>query len=251
MSRHVGIALMLAGLIAAPAPRAGVEEPEFTSEFELDDCTLADTGENPYFSLEPGHQLVLEGEDDGEALRLEITVLGQKKLLKLDLDPDDGDSRATWVKTRVVEEREWKDGELVEVSRNFFARCKQTGDVYYFGEDVDIYEDGEIVSHAGAWLAGKNGARPGVIMPGTFLLGSRYYQEIAPGVAEDRAEHLAMGLDLELPAGVLDDCVHIVETSPLEPGAESVKFYCEGIGLVADGEAELVSYPDDDDEDRD
>ena len=47
------------------------------------------------------------------------------------------------------------NGELVEVSRNFYARCTQTGDIYYFGEDVDIYEDGVVVSHDGAWLAGK------------------------------------------------------------------------------------------------
>jgi hypothetical protein len=250
MRRYLGIRLVLAGLLLCPAAAgAGVEEPEFTTDFELDDCTLSDTGENPYFILQPGHQLVLEGEDDGEALRLQITVLNQKKWIKLDLDPDDGDGRLKWVKTRVIEEREWKDGELVEVSRNFFARCKQTGDVYYFGEDVDIYEDGEIVSHDGAWLAGADGARPGLFMPGTFLLGSRYFQEIAPGVAEDRAEHVAMGLELDLPAGVLDDCVRVVETSPLEPGSESEKFYCEGVGLVADDEAVLVSYPDDGEDD--
>jgi hypothetical protein len=90
---------------------------------------------------------------------------------------------------RVVEEREWQDDELVEVSRNFFARCKETGDVFYFGEEVDLYEDGEIVGHGGAWLAGRDGALPGIIMPGRFLLGSRYYQEVAPDIALDRGEN--------------------------------------------------------------
>ena len=54
------------------------------------------------------------------------------------------------VLTREVFEEEWIDGELIEESWNWFARCEETGDIYYFGEDVNIYEDGEI-SHDGAW----------------------------------------------------------------------------------------------------
>jgi hypothetical protein len=118
--------------------------------------------------------------------------------------------------------------------------------VVYFGEDVDFYEDGEIVGHEGSWRAGVAGAAPGLIMPGTFLLGSRYYQEVAPGVAEDRAEHVAMGLDVEVEAGDFTHCVEVLETTPLEPGAESEKTYCPGVGLVVDGDLELVEFGIDD-----
>jgi hypothetical protein len=104
------------------------------------------------------------------------------------------------------------------------------------------------VSHDGAWLAGKGGALPGIIMPGRFLLGSRYYQEVAPGVALDRAEHKTMGMKINVPAGLFDDCVEIIETSPLEPGHESRKIYCEGIGLVLDGAAELAELDIEDDD---
>lgn len=90
--------------------------------------------------------------------------------------------------TRVIEEREIENGELVEVSRNYFAVCKPSNDVYYFGEDVDDYENGEIVSHPGAWLAGIDGDKAGMIMPGKVQVGLKHYQEIAPGIAEDRAE---------------------------------------------------------------
>ena len=87
-------------------------------------------------------------------------------------------------------------------------------------------------------------------MPGgAFLLGSRYYQEIAPGVALDRAEHVEMGLDIEVPAGDFKKCVKINETTPMEPGALSVKVYCPGVGLVMDGDMELVSVSDQDEED--
>lgn len=95
----------------------------------------------PFFSLEPGFQLIPEGEEDGVDIGLTITVLNKTKTI-------DG------IKTRVVEERETHDGELVEVSRNYFAICNRDNSVVYFGEDVDFYEDGVIVGHEGSWRAG-------------------------------------------------------------------------------------------------
>ena len=139
-------------------------------------------------------------------------------------------------------ENEKADGELKEISRNYFATCLPWRDVYYFGEDVDIYEDGEIVSHEGAWLAGRFGAQPGIIMPDSgFLLGQRYYQEIAPGVALDRAEHVDTDLEIDLQAGNFEDCIEVTETTPLEPGSESIKFYCPGVGLVIDGDLKAIA----------
>ena len=211
---------------------------QYTTQFALDECSFSSTGRNLHFSIRPGDRLVLEGDDDGEPVRVVITVLNQTK--QITFLTDEGESLT--VTTRVVEEREWKSGELVEVSRNFYARCTQTGDIFYFGEEVDIYEDGVVVSHDGAWRAGKNGARPGLIMPGTFLLGSRYYQERAAGVAQDRAEHVKMGITVQTPAGTFEDCVEVVETTPLEPGSQSVKRYCAELGLVVDNAAKLVEF---------
>lgn len=76
---------------------------------------------------------------------------------------------------------------------------------------------------------------------GAFLLGARYFQESAPGVALDRAEHVAMDLEIEVKAGEFDDCVKIVETTPLERGSVSTKFYCPGTGLVIDGDLQLAA----------
>jgi hypothetical protein len=148
------------------------------------------------------------------------------------------------VDTRVVEEREFKNGVLAEVSRNFFAICSATNSVVYFGEDVDIYaKDGvTIISHEGAWRAGIDGAQAGIIMPGTFLLGSRYFQEIAPGVAMDRACNTKMNLTMVTSAGTFSGCVKVQETTPLEPGAVSMKVYCPGIGLVKDSSLRLVDW---------
>jgi hypothetical protein len=218
-------------------------EPAFTAKFPLKSCTFLPDGGNPYFPLKPGRQLyysnarcVASG-DCEELEELWITTEAQTRRIWL----GSGASRQLVI-ARVVEERETEDGELKEISRNFLSMCAPARDVYYFGEEVDIYEDGEIVSHDGAWIAGRNGALPGIIMPDSgFLLGMRYFQEQAAGVALDRAEHVGTGLQLTLPAGTFKGCIKTVETSPLEPGAESIKFYCPGIGMAVDNELELTA----------
>ena len=109
-----------------------------------------------------------------------------------------------------MEEYETEDGELEEVSKNFVADCNPMHDVYYFGEDVF---DGDGNPLPDAWLAGKDGARPGILMPDrAYLLGSRYFQEFAPN-AKDRGEHTSMGFEVEVPAGTFKNCVEMTETS--------------------------------------
>lgn len=216
---------------------------DFTRDFRVEDCSWSPRGEqNPFFSLQPGYQIVLEGEeeDEGEVVEIEAvtTVLRQKK--RITFESARGETIS--LKARVVEERESEDGELVEISRNWFARCVETGDIYYFGEDVDDYEDGEIVSHDGAWIAGENGALPGIIMPGTFLLGSKYYQEIAPGVAMDRGRNVDMGLEVSTSAGTFTECVAVIDSSFLDPEAEDLKIYCPGVGIVVDEDLTLTEY---------
>jgi hypothetical protein len=235
MRTHILAAVLGATLTVAAFARG---EKTYTDDFPLERCAFVAWGGNAHFILKPGRQLYYSNQQclaEGECEELEelwITVLDDIRTVRIQ---DDG--RPRWIRTRVVEERETADGELVEISRNFFANCRPANDVYYFGEDVDIYENGKVVSHEGAWLAGRNKAEPGMIMPDSaFLVGSRYFQEIAPGVALDRAEHAAFDLEIETPAGEFEDCIRIVETTPLEPGAESIKVYCPRIGLVADGD---------------
>jgi len=226
----LGVAFTWLGLSGGSA-MAQKKESQFTTDFRLEDCDFQATGENTYFVLRPGYRLVFEGEDQGDTVHLEITVLDETKDISL---PDIGT-----VTTSVVEERESVNGELAEVSRNWFALCEPTNDVFYFGEDVDIYNEDGTITHEGAWQAGVNGATPGIIMPGRFLLGSRYFQEQAPGVAMDRSENVEMGLEMNTPAGTFDQCVRVLETTPLERG-ESEKVYCPGVGLVVDNGVQLV-----------
>jgi hypothetical protein len=208
--------------------RAGDEKEDdggWTTEFLVEKGELTHTGRNPWFILEPGYVLVLEAGKE----QLTITVLDETKKV-------DG------VETRVVEERETKDGKPVEISRNFYAISRRTNTVFYFGEEVDIYKDGKVVDHEGAWLSGEKGARFGAMMPGLPLLKARYYQEIAPGAAMDRAEITSMSATLKTPAGEYKNCLKTEETTPLEPGTREHKHYAAGIGLIQDGSLKLVKH---------
>ena len=105
-----------------------------------------------------------------------------------------------------------------------------------------MYEDGKVVSNEGAWLAGQNGSKAGMIMPGKVEVGLKYYQEIAPGVAEDRAEIVSVTEVLETPAGVFKQVLKTEETNPLKPDEKEYKFYAPGIGLIQDEAIKLVMY---------
>ena len=91
--------------------------------FPVSKADLRSTGTNSFITMQPGRILKLTHGID----TLTVTILPDTQVI-------DG------VTTGVLEERETKKGQLVEVSRNFMATDKMTGDVYYFGEDVDIYK---------------------------------------------------------------------------------------------------------------
>src|SRR5262249_12350887 len=114
--------------------------------FPVDKGGLAPTGANSYLAIQPGRVLKLAHGKD----HLTVSILPGTKTV-------DG------VATGVLEEREEQNGQLIEISRNYFATDPNTGDVYYFGEEVDNYKDGQLVNHDSAWLAGEKGARFGLM----------------------------------------------------------------------------------------
>ena len=228
MNRHTVRTILAAVAVLAFSTAWGQskgKKSDWQEEFAISSCNMATTGRNPYFVLEPGFQLVLEGGDT----KLQITVLDETKMV-------DG------VNTRVVEEKEWKDGKLHEIARNYFAICPQTKDVFYFGEDVEFYENDKVVKREGSWLAGVNGNKAGLMMPGTPKSNMKYYQELAPGVAMDRAEIETLTETCKTPAGTFSGCMKVKETSAIELLAKEYKYHAPGIGLVRDDELRLVKH---------
>lgn len=246
------IALVGCAAVADPTQSESQKRP-FTDTFDIDGCTFvtddtAGSTGNALFPLVPGQRRILEGDEGDAEIYLQITTCYDdgSNCSTLDGTPVPGvyHIAALGIDTRVLEEREYEDGELIEISHNWFARCAENNAVFYFGEAVQIIEDGEVVDSAGAWEAGVDDARAGVVMPGLFLLGSRYFQEVAPGVAADRAENIAADEDVELELDgiptVLEGCAVVFETSDLTSADRSGKTYCPGYGLVVDDAAELT-----------
>jgi hypothetical protein len=212
-----------AGLIGSAGLSAAADKGKFQDTFNVDKATLADAGSSAYMILEPGYKLILaDGKDT-----LTITVLSETKKV-------DG------VNTRIIEERETKNGKLEEVSRNYFAIDKASGDIYYFGEDVDMYDaNGKVTDHGGSWLSGVNGAKFGLMFPGHPKVGQCYQQEVAPKIAMDRAEVISITEEATVPAGTFKNCLKTKESSALESGIEE-KLYAPGVGLLIEGGFKLT-----------
>ena len=220
--------LLLLSLLSTSLFAQKNKDDNFTQSLLQDSCTFQSTGRTTYFILEPGYRLELRGKDGKDSAMLVITVLNETKKI--------GN-----VETRVVEENESVNGKTVEISRNFFAFCKQTGSIYYFGEEVDMYKDGKVVNHEGAWTAEGNN-KAGVVMPGLVLIGAKYYQEIAPGKAMDRAEIISISETMKTPAGEFTNVLKTLESTPIEIGEKEYKYYAPGIGLIKEENLLLVKY---------
>jgi len=215
----------------ADEPSTGKSESDaatgatWRESFPVRKSDLSPTGGNPWLTIQPGRVLRLSNGVDS----LTIAILAETTTV-------DG------VEVGVLEERETKDGQLAEVSRNFFATDRTTGDVYYFGEDVDNYKDGRVVDHESAWRAGEKGARFGLMIPGRPKAGDRFYQEIAPRVAMDRVEIVSTDETVKTPAATFEHCLHLRETTPLEADV-SHKWHAPGVGLIKDDAFELAYRP--------
>ena len=217
---RLGVVLLLTLLFvpSLPAQKAGWRE-----SFSVNKKDLGTPVDQPYFFLTPTARLHYQ---HGKA-KMTRSVFDIAKTV---------DS----VSVVVVEDREERDGKLLEVSRDYYAMDKTTQDVYYFGEDVNNYEAGKGVSHEGSWLSGVGGASFGLIMPGEPKVGDKFYEELGPKTGMDRAEIVGTNEKVKTPAGMFEHCVHVKETSPREKGSVDHKWYAPGVGMVRDNDLVLV-----------
>ncbi len=174
--------------------------------------------DNAYLAFTPGKVFTYEGETEDGLEQIVVEVTKQTKTI-------------LGVVTTVVHDQAFLNGELIEDTFDWFAQDID-GNVWYFGEDSKEIQDGQVVSTAGSWEAGVNGAQPGIIMLANPTVGTKYQQELAEGVAEDMAKVVSLSEEAEVPYGTYEECLQTVEWTPLEPGAREFKFYAPGVGQV-------------------
>ena len=173
---------------------------------------------NKFFPLPVGQKRIYEAEDEEGKEHIEIEVLSEKRTI-------------LGVTCTVVKDQVFLEDELIEDTLDFFAQDKD-GNVWYFGEETAELEDGAVVSIEGAWKAGEDGAKPGIVMKADPRVGDLYRQEFLLGEAEDTARVVALDQKVSVPAGNFEGCLETEEFTPLEPDAFEHKFYAPGVGTV-------------------
>jgi hypothetical protein len=199
---------------------------------DLAAATLSSMVGHPMFPAPPGAAWTYVSETDEGEERVEVRV--------------EADTHAVWgTDSRVLRDMLFLDDELVEDTRDWFARDAD-GNVWYLGEDTVTYEAGQIVCACGSWEAGVGGAQPGVAMLADPQIGDVYRQEYLPGEAEDVGEIVSLAETVSVPAGSWSNCLKTRDRSVVEPDADEYKYYCPGVGLVLEEEngarVELSKY---------
>jgi len=174
--------------------------------------------DNPYFPLQPGTTFLYAGQEDGQPESDKVTVTHRKKTIL--------GIRATVVTDLVV-----MGGAPSEATTDWYAQDRR-GNVWYLGEDVFDYVDGQWVPAEDSWEAGVDGARPGFIMEAHSKTGDTYAQEHFPGHAMDVARVADTNATVSVPYGTFHHALKTLECTSLEPGVLDVKFYARGVGEV-------------------
>ena len=201
----------------------------------IDSADFSTTITNPWLTLMPGRKFTYQGQTAEGLERVEIEITGATKTVM-------------GVETVVYSDHVWLNGELAEDTRDYLAQ-DSAGNVWYFGEDVDNYENGEITDHDGSWLAGTDGAQPGIWFKANPQVGGEYRQEYYAGEAEDTAEVLSTNETVSTPVGEFTGCVKTYDWTPLDPDAQEHKYYCPVVGglvlevdLQTNDRVELIAF---------
>ncbi len=202
--------------IACGVSSAG--QPNETYDPVIDPANFTTTIDNPFFPLIPGTKFIFEGQTADGFERIEVLVTHETR-------------QVMGIQAVVVRDTVTIDSELVEDTYDWYAQDLE-GNVWYFGEEVKDYANGEVVSTAGSWEAGVNGALPGVVMWADPQMGQEYRQEYYAEEAEDMGKVIAVGQSITVPYGSFSDCIVTEDWTPLEPGYMEQKTYCSGVGTV-------------------
>jgi len=211
----------------AVAQKSNAPEKKF-EDFDRNNFDRSTNIDNKWLPLKPGTQLVFKGfTREGKKRvphRLVMTVTDLTKVI-------DG------VRTVVMWDVDYKADKLVEAELAFYAQDKN-GNVWYFGELTETYEDSEWKG-ARAWLGGTDGARAGIKMkadprPGTSSYSQGY--SLPPYKWTDRGNVDQVGQKTCVPAGCYEDVVVTAESSEEEgQDAEQLKYHAPGVGYVRVG----------------
>jgi len=245
-NRIAGILVAATLLAAGTPPLARAEVPTGTPEFS--DPLDIDNEYNPFVPFRIKVYKLIKGE--GEVYDIDV-FRGETRKIHFD-----GEN----VECAILEEWAIEDGEVVEISENYFAQADD-GTAYYFGEIVNIYEGGELVGHDGSWLVGgptgsdpdetATASGPAVFMPANPEVGDEWKSEDLPdeGIEEFNTA-IAFHRTVRVPAGRFYD---VLQVRGETPDVEN-KWYAPDGGFILSKESgevlAMIDLEDNDDEDE-
>lgn len=222
--RHLSISnfailFLLFGLFSCDKDTERIPDDSYHPDLQLADFPLSPELTNPYYLFDSGKTYVYEGMTEEGLEHIEVSRLpGLKTVMG--------------IPCVVVRDLVWINGVLHEDTHDWYAQDK-SGNVWYMGEEVDNFNpDGTLKDHAGAWEAGVDGAKPGIVMPASPMAGMKFRQEYYFNQAEDQAEILATNASVTTPFGSFSPCIHTHEFTELDADVNEQKWYAPGIGLV-------------------
>jgi hypothetical protein len=173
---------------------------------------------NPWLPLVPGYQSVR----DGTLFRGRRELHHRRRFTVTDVV-----KRVDGVLTVAVLDQDIDAGQIAEQALEYYAQDKH-GNVWYLGSYTESYEGGQFVNATDAWLAGVNGAIPGVAMMADPKKGMPdYIQASIPGRETIHAEVAKVGERKCVPFKCFSNTLAI-----LEDGTE-FKYYAQGVGGIA------------------
>ena len=186
--------------------------------------------DNLYRPMVPGTVNLYQAETEDGVETIVVAVLDETR-------------EVNGVTSRVVRDRVYQDGLLIEDTHDWFAQ-DDAGHIWYMGETVINYaydDAGNLqgTDNEGAWEAGLDLAdvgsiaEPGILIKATPTVGDTYRQEYYPGEAEDMAEVTKVDQSQTLADGsTYSEVIEVREWNPLETDSEEYKFYAPGVGLI-------------------
>jgi hypothetical protein len=213
----------LAALGSGALPAAGGGQGDFTGttfrQGGFDPATFGHpaTAASTWLPLKPGYQTIRRGG----------VSRGHRRLPHIRITTvTDVSKRIAGVRAVAVLDQDFDGSQLAEQALDFLAEDRQ-GNVWYLGSYTESYEGGRFVNAEDGWLAGVNGARPGILAqarprPGT----PPYYQYQVPGLESPTARVAKMRQSVCVPFHCYTN-VLVVE----EAGAE-YKYYAPGVGGI-------------------
>lgn len=197
----------VAASAADPLARLGLKASDFGGPIN-----------NPYFPLTPGTTLYYAGVLGGVPLTDAFQVTHNTRML-------------IGVKTVEILDQGYTNGSLEESTLDYFAQSKD-GTVWYFGEYTTQILNGHVTGHVGSWVAGQNGALPGIVMEAHPRARDTYNQENAAPVAEDAASVMTTKASVSVPFGTFNhNALETKDFSHIDTEVEN-KFYGKGVGLL-------------------